>query len=115
MQVFIGVGGLPPRRTGCRSRGEIAATLGLAGGCSMIEILSLAVMLADPSQCEAIAKLTLPHTTITSARWVEEGPMAPEGGAAPRANAPPTVLPAHCRVAMVMKPSDDSNIEAEVW
>lgn len=81
----------------------------------MIEILSLAVMLADPSQCEAIAKLTLPHTTITSARWVEEGPMAPEGGAAARANAAPVILPAHCRVAMVLKPSEDSNIEAEVW
>jgi feruloyl esterase len=81
----------------------------------MISILSLAVMLADPSQCEAIAKLTLPHTTITSARWVDEGPMAPEGGAAARANTPPAMLPAHCRVAIVMKPSDDSNIEAEVW
>lgn len=83
----------------------------------MIAILSLAVMLADSSQCEAIAKLTLPDTTVTFARWVDAGPMAAEGAAdgAPRANTPPTVLPTHCRVAIVMKPSGDSNIAAEVW
>ena len=83
----------------------------------MIPVLTLAVMLADPSQCDAVAKLALTNTAITSARWVEEGPMAGEGagGGAQRANTPPTILPAHCRVAIVMKPSADSQIEAEVW
>jgi feruloyl esterase len=74
-------------------------------------------MLADSSQCEAITKLALDHTTITSARWVSEGPMAAEGApaGAQRSTAPPTILPAHCRVAIVMAPSADSRIEAEVW
>ena len=85
----------------------------------MISILALAVTLADPSQCDAIAKLALANTTVTSARWVDAGPMAqePAAGAAAgqRPAAPPIVLPAHCRVAMVMKPSNDSHIEAEVW
>jgi feruloyl esterase len=82
----------------------------------MLSVLSLAVMLADPSQCDAIAKLTLAKTTITSARWVDEGPMATgTAPAAQRAAAPPIILPAHCRVAIVMTPSSDSHIEAEVW
>jgi feruloyl esterase len=83
----------------------------------MIAALSLAMMLIDPSQCDAIAKLTLPNTTITSARWVAEGPMVTDGAAAgaQRPNTPQPMLPAHCRVAMVMKPSSDSHIEAEVW
>ena len=61
--------------------------------------LLLAAMLADASQCEAIAKLTLSNTTVTSARWLEATP----------------TLPAHCQVAIVMRPSSDSHIEAEVW
>src|SRR6185436_3829924 len=85
----------------------------------MISILALAVVLADPSQCDAIGKLALVNTTVTSARWVEAGPLAQEpaagGAAGQRPTAPPIVLPAHCRVAIVMKPSNDSHIEAEVW
>lgn len=75
----------------------------------MIPVLTLAVMLADSSQCDAIAKLALTNTTITSARWVTAGASDASGAS----GAP--VLPAHCRVAIVMKPSADSNIEAEVW
>jgi feruloyl esterase len=83
----------------------------------MFPALTLAAMLADPSQCESIAKLTLPNTTVVSARWADAGPMtvapAPRGAAAP--GAPPPTLPAHCRVAIVMRPSNDSQIEAEIW
>ena len=84
----------------------------------MIPALSLALMLADPSQCDGLAKLPLTNTTVTSARWVDEGSSAPEAaatGGAQRAGAAPVALPAHCRVAIVMKPSSDSHIEAEVW
>jgi feruloyl esterase len=96
----------------------------------MFPALTLAAMLADPSQCESIAKLTLPGTTVVSARWADAGPMTtppaaplsgPGAAAAPatanaqRPGAAPTVLPAHCRVAIVMRPSIDSDIEAEIW
>ena len=85
----------------------------------MFSVLTLAVMLADSSQCDAIAKMALAGTTVTAARWVDAGPMAqePTAGAAAgqRSAAPPIMLPAHCRVAIVMKPSNDSHIEAEVW
>lgn len=85
----------------------------------MIPVLTLAAMLADPSQCDAIAKLALPNTTITSTRWADAEPLAPAPApaqaGAPRAGTPPPTLPPHCRVAIVMRPSSDSQIEAEVW
>src|SRR5262245_14682788 len=84
-------------------------------------VLWLAGMLADPTQCEALAKVALPNTTITSAQWMAAGPFTPpsaqgEGAQAAGAArpAPPLMLPAHCHVAIVMKPSADSHIEAEV-
>ena len=86
-------------------------------------VLVLAALMADASQCESIAKLTLPNTTVTSAQWMDAGPMTTPGAvpnaaavtAGQRASAPPPMLPAHCRVAMVLRPSTDSHIEAEVW
>ena len=86
--------------------------------------LLLAGMLAAPADCEALTRLSLPSTAITSAQWVTAGPFsappaqgegAPATPAAARTPAPAIVLPAHCRVAIVMRPSADSHIEAEVW
>ena len=90
----------------------------------MSAALLLAGLLAAPADCDALARLTLPSTTITTAHWVQAGPFSPppaqgEGApatpAAPRPAAAPIVVPAHCRVAIVMRPSNDSHIEAEVW
>jgi feruloyl esterase len=88
-------------------------------------VLLLGVMLTDVPQCESLVRLALSNTTITTAQWVSAGPMttpapgpgapASPAGAAQRPNTPPTMLPAHCRVAIVMRPSSDSHIEAEVW
>jgi feruloyl esterase len=69
--------------------------------------------------CENLTTLTLPNTTITSSQAVPAGaftlPPAPpgrQGGPlAPRVDD----LPAFCRVAATMKPSDDSDIKVEVW
>ena len=84
--------------------------------------------------CENLKALTLPNTTITSAQLVAAGPFTPPGPQGPPGGpvappnaqppgggrgqapaAPPTVLPAHCRVAAVLTPSPDSHIEMEVW
>jgi feruloyl esterase len=83
----------------------------------------LAAALADSSQCDGLAKMTLPNSTITSARWMDPGPMTTPGTPGGSADArggqagstPPVVLPGHCRVTLVMRPSSDSHIEAEVW
>jgi feruloyl esterase len=105
---------------------------------SLLTVMLLAQ--AGGPACEKLASLALPNTTITSAQLVPAGPFtptpqgppgAPVTPAAPAATAgrgapaggrggqgpaaPPVMLPAHCRVAAVLKPSADSHIEIEVW
>jgi feruloyl esterase len=67
--------------------------------------------------CEALHSLVLPNTTITLAESVPAGPfispVPPRPGPTERPAA--IVLPDHCRVAAVLSPSPDSNIEIEVW
>ena len=61
--------------------------------------------------CERLKSLSLPNTTISAAELVAAGPFhAPD-----QAEGPPVMLPAHCRVAAVLAPSSDSNIEMEMW
>src|SRR5438552_64108 len=72
---------------------------------------------ADGVACDALAKLTLPNTTITSAQLVAAGQFTPPGAnAAPPGNATPFAnLPAFCRVAATLTPSTDSDIKIEIW
>src|ERR1700685_2740004 len=85
--------------------------------------------------CENLKSLTLPNVTFTTVESVAAGPFRPptgpaaaqaaaagapvgRGGGAPaggRGAAPPLMLPAYCRVAMVLTPSADSHIETELW
>lgn len=61
--------------------------------------------------CEKLADLKLPNTTITAAQSVAAGAFAPPAGA----TTPYKELPAFCRVAGVIKPTNDSEIKFEVW
>jgi feruloyl esterase len=100
---------------------------------------------AAPTPCESLTGLKLDKATITSAQMVPEGPAparggggrrgaaagaarggdtAPPGGGAPprgganaagRAQAPPQMIPAHCRLQIVLKPTSDSLINMEIW
>jgi feruloyl esterase len=87
----------------------------------MTTIFLLLAMFAQTSHgqdsCDALAKLALPHTTITSAQLVAAGQFTPPGAnAAPPGNASPfATLPAFCRVAATLTPSTDSDIKVEVW
>src|SRR5438309_4295591 len=59
--------------------------------------------------CENLASLKLADTIVSTAALVPAGDFQPpEGPAQPK-------LPAFCRVAGVIKPSPDSNIQFEVW
>ena len=71
--------------------------------------VALVVLPAPGASCGDLAKLTLPTTTINSAQAVPAGPYTPPGS--------PTIgdAPAFCRVAGVIQPVDDSNIQFEVW
>jgi feruloyl esterase len=79
--------------------------------------LALAGSLNAATPCESLKSLSLPGTTITVAELVPAGPYAPPQAGARGAvpTAPVIVLPAHCRVAVVLAPSRDSHIEMEVW
>ena len=64
---------------------------------------------AEAATCEGLAQLSLPGATITTAQSVPAGKFTPPDGHA-LGN-----LPAFCRVAGVIKPSSDSDIQFEVW
>lgn len=72
----------------------------------MTGILTLmtAMALFQRPSCEALESLALPDATVTSAERVAAGAEG-RGGA----------LPDHCRVAVVLEPSEDSHIEMELW
>ena len=68
------------------------------------------------ASCESLASMALPHTAITLARVVDAGaftqpapPTGPAGGAVFRD------LPAFCRIAATLTPSNDSDIKMEIW
>jgi feruloyl esterase len=98
-------------------------------------VLALAIsatLVSSPASCEALKSLALPNTTIVTAEMVAAGPFTPpaaagrrgappdaapaagRGGRGPAA-APPQMLPAHCRVNAILRPSSDSDIEMEAW
>jgi feruloyl esterase len=86
-----------------------------------ITLFLCVVPLGAQTSCERLADQRLPNVSITLAVSVAPGPFqlpaAPATGPAPGRGGPaePLVLPAHCRVAAILKPSPDSNIEMELW
>jgi feruloyl esterase len=74
-----------------------------------VAILAAWSIPALAASCEELAKLELPGTNITLAQPVAAGTFTPPAGP------PLRDLPAFCRVAMTLKPSSDSDIQAEVW
>ncbi len=73
---------------------------------------------AAPQSCEALAKLELPHATVTSADGVAAGAFAPPAGMPAWMMGDPSfykTLPAFCRVMVTDKPGADSDIKIEVW
>src|ERR1700704_5231371 len=104
-------------------------------------ISSIALVLlgaaAAATPCENLVNVKLDNATITGARMVPEGPApapaggrgrgaaagaqaggAPQAAAAPRGGNPPpapALIPAHCQLQIVLKPSSDSLINMEMW
>jgi feruloyl esterase len=86
-------------------------------------ISALSMALAWPAEaapsCEDVAKLALPHATVTLAQAVPAGQLTLPAGAAPAfPGARPLNfgnLPAICRVTATLTPTTDSNIHIEVW
>jgi feruloyl esterase len=73
---------------------------------------------AAAATCESVATLSLPDTTITHAELVGAGQFSPPAGrgrAGAGANQAFASLPAFCRVAAILRPTSDSEIQIEVW
>jgi len=66
---------------------------------------------ASATSCDGVRTMSLPNVTVTTATTLPAGPFQPVGIPA----RPPVVLPAHCRVVVVLTPSADSHIEMELW
>src|SRR4051812_13345386 len=93
----------------------------------MLAVLALSATLASsPASCDALKSLSLPNTTIVAAEMKAAGPFVQPGrggaaAAAPAAPgrggaaAPPQIVPAHCRINAILRPSPDSEIEMEAW
>src|SRR5688500_2776308 len=58
--------------------------------------------------CSDMGRLSIDTVTITATE-------AKEAGTLEQGSRLPVSVPAHCRLALVLKPSDDSHIEMELW
>ncbi len=78
----------------------------------------LLATVATAAPCESLQSSSTSHVTIVSAAVVPAGPFVQPGGG-PAGGAPPPAavapIPEHCRVKLVLKPTSDSNINAELW
>jgi feruloyl esterase len=70
---------------------------------------------AAAATCESLKSVSLPNVAITSAENVAAGPFVLPGGSGNAPAQPAQPIPAHCRVKLVLKPSSDSHINAELW
>src|ERR1039457_5798472 len=76
---------------------------------AFLACIAVAAPATAVTACEALAHLTLPGASISSAVSVSAGSSTPPGGK------PVVNLPAFCKVTGVIKPAADSNIRFEVW
>jgi hypothetical protein len=83
-----------------------------------VGLLSFAASAAcQTTDCDGLARLSLPHTTVVLARGVSAGSFSlPKSGDPDLAHGDAfKSLPAFCRVVLRVTPSADSDINVEVW
>src|SRR5271166_3965412 len=86
-----------------------------------MKLILTCAMLTAPmwgATCESLASLAISNTTITLAQPVAAGEFMPPERAFGGRPAPAVKfkdLPAFCRIAATLKPTDDSDIKIEVW
>jgi feruloyl esterase len=85
----------------------------------MLELLAIAQLSSSllRVECEALAELTLPGARITEVTLVPEGVFEPPGRASlsPSRARRTEPLPDHCRLRLLLEPTDDSRINVELW
>jgi feruloyl esterase len=79
-------------------------------------VMLFALNAAAQTPCEKLKALSLPNATISAAELIPAGLYKPESKTPPAGPpAPAVTLPSYCRVAAILTPSADSNIEMEIW
>src|SRR5579862_8654870 len=84
----------------------------------VLSCLSLGALGVAATTCESLASLKLPDTTITLAASITPGAFQPPNASTQDGavgNTSYKDLPAFCRVAATLKPSNDSDIKIEIW
>src|ERR1700722_9956700 len=85
----------------------------------LVLVVALSSSAASSTQCGSLAKLALPHATVTLAQSVAARQLTLAAGAMPAFPGFPAPnfanLPAICRVAATLRPTSDSDIKIEVW
>jgi len=85
----------------------------------LVLVFAISSSVAAAGTCESLAKIALPHGTVTLAEDVPAGQLTLPSGAVPTFPGFPAPnfgnLPALCRVAATLKPTGDSDIKIEVW
>src|SRR5512146_1420306 len=74
-----------------------------------------APLAGESTACEKLSALALPHAQITIARAVAAGAFEPPAGVNPNQTQTLRKLPAFCRIAATLRPTDDSEIRIETW
>jgi feruloyl esterase len=97
----------------------LIGAFGVAGAQSTISIADPSTGAAIQSQaCANLAKLAWPDIRVTGAQVVQPGAFVPPAGGPGPVREPAPVfktLPAFCRVAVTLTPTEDSDIRSEVW
>jgi len=70
-------------------------------------------LLAMP--CERLKSVSLERAQVTGATHVAAGRFVPPAAAGPNPRVQDEPIPAHCRVTLLLQPSQDSHINAELW
>jgi feruloyl esterase len=79
----------------------------------LLAAAGIASQAARAATCESLASIALKDSTITLARSVPAGELSLPGASA--GARPYKDLPTFCRVAAMLKPTSDSEIQVEVW
>ena len=90
---------------------KLSALLGVLGSL----LLAASASAASGGSCESLRSMAIPNVTIAAVDVVTPPPPSTgRGGAAAAAPAGPA-LPEYCRVRLLLTPSSDSHINAELW
>ncbi len=81
----------------------------------LLVILLFAATAMAQTPCGDLETVSLPGTTITAAELIPAGPYKPSAKTPAFPPSPSVDLPEYCRVTAVLKPSQDSHIEMELW